>query len=101
MQRKDRPNGVIASVEKLTTPVYKACATLKLRIPQDVKVVCFSNLETASILNPSLTTITQPAFEMGKSAATALFNTLEKTHFNPINESLIIPSALTIRGSTS
>ena len=101
LQRKDRPNGVIASVEKLTTPVYKACATLKLRIPQDVKVVCFSNLETASILNPSLTTITQPAFEMGKSAATALFNTLEKTHFNPINESLIIPSALTIRGSTS
>jgi len=100
LQQQNRPNGIVASVEKLTMPVYMACASLKLRIPKDVKVVCFSNLETASILNPSLTTITQPAFEMGKAAATFLFKTLQKANFNITKESLVIPSVLEIRKST-
>ena len=100
LRHDNRPNGILASVEKLTTPVYQSCATLNLKIPQDVKFVCFSNLETASILNPSLTTITQPAFEMGKTAATFLFNTLEKTRTAATKECLVIPSLLMIRGST-
>jgi len=100
LQEKNKPTGIVASVEKLTTPVYNACMELKLRIPEDVKVICFSNLETASILDPPLTTITQPAFEMGKTAATLLFNALEKTNFNLINESLVIPSALEVRSSS-
>jgi LacI family transcriptional regulator len=100
LNQKNGPNGIVASVENLTTPVYQTCAALKLRIPQDVKVVCFSNLETASILAPSLTTITQPAFEMGRTAATLLFKALEKSSFNLVEESLVIPSALIARGST-
>ncbi len=101
LQQKDKPTGIIASVEKLTTPVYKACEALELKIPCDLKVVCFSNLETASILNPSLTTITQPAFEMGKTAATLLFKALEKTNIKLVGESLVLPSALVVRDSTS
>jgi LacI family transcriptional regulator len=100
LEKKNRANGIVASVEKLTTPVYQACAHLKLNIPRDVKVVCFSNLTTASILNPSLTTITQPAFEMGKASAMLLFKALEKTNFDLKAESSIIPSELIVRNST-
>lgn len=101
MQQDNRPDGIIASVEKLTTPVYKACADLHLKIPADVKVICFSNLETASILNPSLTTITQPAFDMGKTAASLLFNSLEKTNADLAKECVVIPSELVVRNSTA
>lgn len=101
LQSKNRPNGIVATVEKLTTPVYRACAELDIRIPDDLKFVCFSNLETASILNPSLSTITQPAFAMGKMAATLLFKALEKTGFNIAKESQVIPSNLIIRSSTN
>jgi LacI family transcriptional regulator len=100
LQQKNRPDGIVASVEKLTTPLYNACASLQLKIPKDVKVVCFSNLETASILNPSLTTITQPAFEMGKMAASLLFKALSKSNFNLKKESMVIPSSLFMRQST-
>jgi LacI family transcriptional regulator len=100
LKKKNKPNGIVASVEKLTTPVYQACLFLKLNIPEDVKLVCFSNLTTASILNPSLTTITQPAFEMGKESAIVLFKALEKRNFNLKNESKIIPSTLIVRSST-
>ena len=100
LQRKNKPNGIVASVEKLTTPVYKAAEALKLKIPRDVKVVCFSNLETASILNPSLTTITQPAFEMGRMAATLLCKALGKTNFDVTKERMVMPSALVVRKSS-
>lgn len=101
MSQKQKPDGIVATVEKLTTDIYLACDTLKLKIPKDVKVVCFSNLSSAAILNPSLTTITQPAFEMGKAAATALFKALAKTNFNFANESVVIPSTLIARNSTA
>jgi LacI family transcriptional regulator len=101
LQQEDRPDGIVASVEKLTTPVYMACQALALNVPQDIKLVCFSNLETAAILNPSLTTITQPAFEMGKAAATILFKALGNPSFSIVKEDIIIPSTLIVRGSTS
>jgi LacI family transcriptional regulator len=101
LQQKQRPDGIVASVEKLTTPVYMACKALALEVPRDIKLVCFSNLETAAILNPSLTTITQPAFEMGKAAATILFKALGNPNFSIVKEDIIIPSTLVVRGSTS
>lgn len=97
---KDRPDGILATVEKLTTKVYLACQELSLRIPEDIKIVSFSNLSAASILNPSLTTITQPAFEIGKSAATILFKSLDRKSFQLENIREVIPSELIIRGST-
>jgi LacI family transcriptional regulator len=100
MSSKDQPDGLIASVEKLTITVYHVCKELDLQIPQDVKVVSFSNLASALILNPSLTTITQPAFEMGKAAASLLFNALEKRNFILKQENVILPSVLNVRNST-
>ena len=99
LKRKDRPDGLIASVEKLTTPIYLACEDLKLPIPGKIKVVSFTNLPAAMILTPTLTTVTQPAFEMGKAAAVVLFKSLEKRNYNLKKEVKIIPSVLTIRKS--
>jgi LacI family transcriptional regulator len=100
MKRKERPDGIIASVEKFTTPLYLVCKELNLSIPGDVKIVSFSNLSTAVILNPSLTTITQPAFEIGKTAASVLFRALEKKTYNPRHEKIVLPSKLIVRTST-
>ncbi|MDB5246107.1 MAG: LacI family transcriptional regulator [Segetibacter sp.] len=100
LKQKNRADGIISSVEKLITPVYTICKQLKLQIPADLKVLCFSNLSTAHILNPSLTTITQPAFDMGKMAATVLFKAVEKRNYNWQDENLVIPSKLYIRDST-
>jgi LacI family transcriptional regulator len=99
LKKKDRPDGLIASVEKLTTPIYLACKDLQLSIPGKLKVVSFTNLPAAMILTPTLTTITQPAFEMGKAAAVVLFKSLEKKNNNLKKEITIIPSVLNIRNS--
>jgi LacI family transcriptional regulator len=100
---KARPytDGIVATVEKLTTSVYQACRNLGLRIPSDVKVVSFSNSRSASILNPSLTTITQPAFDSGKAAAVLLFKGLKSKKGVPLTEKLVLPSELIVRDSTA
>jgi LacI family transcriptional regulator len=100
LTERKRPDGIIASVEKLTTPVYLACKDLKLDIPKKIKVISFSNLDTALILDPPLTTISQPAFEMGQTAATILFKAIEKKNFQLKNEDIVIPSQLVEKEST-
>jgi len=101
MSRSEAPDGVLATVEKLVTSIYLACKDLKLSIPGRVKVIGFSNLPSAMLLNPSLTTITQPAFEMGKEAASLLFRELGgKVSLVKQKKPLVIPSVLVVRGST-
>lgn len=94
-----RPDGILASVEKLITPVYLLCKELNIRIPADLKIVSFSNLPTADILQPALSTIKQPAFEMGKTAATVLFKALEKPR-SDYKKEYMLPSTLHSRESS-
>lgn len=101
LSRKARPDGIFASIEHLALAAYDICDELNLKIPKDVKIICFSNLKTAGLLNPSMTTITQPAFEMGREGASILFKLIEKkgNHFHL--EKTVINSKLIKRNSTS
>jgi LacI family transcriptional regulator len=100
LTKKEIPDGIFASVEKLAILTYEVCEELKLKIPQDLKILCFSNLKTAGLLHPSLTTITQPAFEIGREAASILFKLVEKKGHNFLLEKTVINSKLIIRNST-
>ncbi|MDT0616801.1 substrate-binding domain-containing protein, partial [Streptomyces lancefieldiae] len=53
-----KPDGVFTSVERLAFATYYACYDLNINIPGNLKVISFSSLEIAPLLNPSLTTIT-------------------------------------------
>ena len=100
LKRKNRPDGIFASVEKLAISTYELCEELKLNIPRDIKIISFSNLQTAALLNPSLTTITQPAYEIGREAAAILFKLVEKRGYNFLLEKTVLKSTLIERGSS-
>ncbi|PZX54181.1 LacI family DNA-binding transcriptional regulator [Algoriphagus chordae] len=97
----NRPDGILASVEKLAFATYLAVKRTKLRIPSDLKLISFSNTSIAGILNPSLTTITQPAMSIGNECANLLIKKLTKPkQYELIDQVITIPSKLTIREST-
>jgi LacI family transcriptional regulator len=100
MKLKNRPDGIFASVEKLAISTYYACNEIKLKIPEQLKIISFSNLRTASLLSPSLSTVTQPAFEIGKESATLLFQMIEKKNFNNRIEHVVMKSDLIERNSS-
>lgn len=95
-----RPDGIFASVEKLAMDTYRACEKLKIKIPKQIKIISFSNMEISSLLNPSLSTITQPAYEIGKEAALRLFRYIEKKNMKNVHEKIILKSTLVPGKST-
>lgn len=93
-------DGVFAAIEKYAIVAYEQCHALNISIPEELKIIAFSNLHTAPLLNPSLTTITQPAFDIGREAAAVLFNILEKKRQQQPH-STILKSTLIKRASTA
>lgn len=93
------PDGVFASVESLAITTYYVCKDLGISIPEDLKIISFSNLTTAPLLCPSLTTITQPAFDIGKEATAILFQLLKKNNYRP-KKNVVLSSRLIERDST-
>ncbi|UOQ74137.1 LacI family DNA-binding transcriptional regulator [Hymenobacter cellulosilyticus] len=93
-------DGIFASVESQATNSYEACRNLGRSIPGDIKIIGFSNLEIASLLQPALTTITQPAYSIGKEAAKILFQAISKNRVISPAQSLVLKSELVVRAST-
>lgn len=96
-----KPDGVFASVERLAIATYYTCQDLGLAIPDDIKIIGFSSLEIAPLLNPSLTTVTQPAYEMGTKAAKLLFDSLKDPKMDHGSDTLVLASKIIQRESTS
>jgi LacI family transcriptional regulator len=71
-----RPQALFASVERLAMAAYRVCNDLKISIPNDIKIISYSNLSIADLLHPSLSTITQPAEALGREAAKLIFGVL-------------------------
>ncbi len=99
LSAKNRPDALFASVEKLAINTYEVCQELNIRIPQDLKLVAFSNLSACGLFNPPLTTIYQPAYEMGKEAAEILFKLIEKKVLLPQEKQVVLPSVIMVRDS--
>ena len=99
--RRPDIDGIFASVERLAISTYHVCKELGRRIPEDIKVIGFSNLEAAALLDPPLSTVTQPAYEIGKEAAKILLRAVEKKKAILPGQSIVLESTLFERGSTA
>ena len=95
-----KPDGIFSSVERLAFATYYVCNDLNISIPNDLKIISFSSLTIAPLLCPPLSTITQPAYEMGIKAATLLFDELEKKNPVPLKKEHVLKSKLFIRKSS-
>jgi LacI family transcriptional regulator len=95
-----KPDGIFSSVERLAFATYYVCNDLNVNIPADLKIISFSSLGIAPLLCPALSTITQPAYEMGIKAATLLFDELEKKGLVVHKKEHVLKSKLFIRKSS-
>ena len=99
--QRTRPDGVFSSVERLALATYHVCNDLKIDAPKDLKIISFSSLQIAPLLCPALSTITQPAYEMGIKAAKLLFEELENKEVDAAKKHIVLESKLFIRKSSS
>lgn len=96
-----KPDGIFSSVERLAFATYYVCNDLNIDIPRDLRIISFSSLNIAPLLCPALSTITQPAFDLGFKAATLLFEELENKGGKIQKKDHVLKSKLYIRKSSA
>ncbi|CAJ1314848.1 LacI family DNA-binding transcriptional regulator [Paenibacillus sp. PK4536] len=72
-------DGVIASNDIVATAVIQEAYRLGKKVPQDVQIIGFDDIPLSSLLSPALSTIRQPAYDMGRAAADLLIQLIEGT----------------------
>jgi LacI family transcriptional regulator len=71
------------------------------RVPEDVSVVGFDDIQSAAFQNPSLTTVRQPLREMGVIAAETLLRRINAAAKSPYPKTITIVPELIVRESTA
>jgi LacI family transcriptional regulator len=77
--------------------VVRAAHECGIKVPDDLAIVGFDDLDQTTMIFPELTTIRQPCVEMGASAVKMLIDQLEKD--NREQEHVILSTTLVIRES--
>lgn len=72
-----KPEAILISGDTLTAKTLHYFKKYKVRMPDDIAVIGFSNQDFAELLTPSLTTVYQPAFEIGGYAMELLLQLVE------------------------
>ena len=77
----DRPTAVVCVNDQIAFTVLRALAQRRVRVPRDISVVGYDDVEFAAMLTPALTSIRQPKYELGRAAAQLLIaETMDPDH---------------------
>ncbi|RPI05975.1 MAG: LacI family transcriptional regulator [Ignavibacteriae bacterium] len=98
IQQKTLPDAIFAINDPVAIGAFQRIREAGYRIPKDIAIMGFSNNKITNLMEPPLTTVDQPSFEMGRSAARILVQTIEEGLTEPCH--LVLNTKLIIRGST-
>lgn len=99
LQLATRPTAILAVDHQATTGVMRTLRRAGLRIPADVSIVGFDDPPDGELLEPPLTVIEQPTYEIGATAAQLLLRRLAEPSL-PVRE-VVLTGRLIVRSSTA
>nr|WP_154959043.1 LacI family DNA-binding transcriptional regulator [Paenibacillus xylanexedens] len=91
-------DGVIASNDIAAMAVLHEAYRIGRNVPNDVQVIGFDDIPMSGLLSPALSTIRQPAYEMGREAAGLLIQLVEQNKME--NKNIQLPVSFIERGTT-
>jgi LacI family transcriptional regulator len=95
---RPRPSAVVCFNDKVAAGVLEAAAVRGLRVPADLSVAGFDDLDISRATTPRLTTVRQPLQEMGRTAVTMLVRQLDGHAHEAL--SMELETRLIVRDST-
>ncbi|MBN2806047.1 MAG: LacI family DNA-binding transcriptional regulator [Prolixibacteraceae bacterium] len=95
---KNKPDAIFGINDTIAFSAMKEIKRYGYKIPEDIALVGFTDEFHATVVEPSLTSVTHPTFLMGKEAARLFFHSLEKGP--AYSEKVILPTDLIIRSSS-
>jgi LacI family transcriptional regulator len=92
-------SAVFAATDELAFGALRVLSDEGIRVPADVSIVGFDDIEIADYMIPRLTSIRQPLLEMGEQAAFSLHKQINGKYLN--GSDIIASHKLVIRESTA
>ena len=98
---KDKPDAIFSAGDRLTVSCLAALKAIGIKIPDDIALVGFSNSPLVELMNPSLTSVKQPAFEMGQTATELLIKLIESKRAVTEFETVVLQTEVIVRDSSA
>lgn len=99
LNRVNRPDGIFAVNDLTAASAMKIVINMGLKVPRDISVVGFTSGLISEVTNPTLTSVEQHGYQIGKEAVRLLIERLENKNDLP-SQTKIIKTELVIKGST-
>ena len=93
------PTALIGFNDKVAVGALAAAAQRGLRVPEDLSVVGFDDIDLAQATRPLLTTVRQPLQEMGRLAVSLLIRLMERQRLDALH--IELATELVVRDSTA
>lgn len=100
LKMKQGPDAIITASDRITIGAMAILKKKKIAIPEQMALVGYSNFHSPEIFSPELTTLSQPAFEMGRAAAELLIKLIESKRQPAKFEKKVLPTVLVVRESS-
>ncbi|HKG07886.1 MAG TPA: LacI family DNA-binding transcriptional regulator [Pedobacter sp.] len=96
-----RPDAIFTAGDQISTRCLALLNKLGYQIPKDIALIGFTNTDLADALNPALSTVHQPALEMGRLAAKKLISLIERKNDEPVEyETIMLETSVLVRNSS-
>ena len=99
LKRPELPTAVFVGNDMMAIGFLRSSIEMKFRIPEDISIVGFDNLELGMYMHPTITSFAQPKEEIGEKAIQLLLARIENPKAPP--QRILIPPKLIIRESTA
>jgi DNA-binding LacI/PurR family transcriptional regulator len=86
LKRKSRPDGFLAVNDLTAATTMQIIMNMGFKIPEDIAVVGFTNDLFSDITNPTLTSVDQHGYQIGKEAVRLLIDRIEKKNDLPYQD---------------
>jgi LacI family transcriptional regulator len=94
----DRPTAVFCANDLMAIGAMDAAREIGLSIPEDVALVGYDDIEAATLVSPSLTTVVNPAYEAGQTAGRLLLDRMS-AGYEGGRRDVVLNAQLVERGS--
>jgi LacI family transcriptional regulator len=99
LQGPNPPTAMFTSNTLATRYVLTALFTLGVKMPNDLAFACFDDFDLAEFTSPPLTVVRQPAQEMGRVAASLLFDRIARGEVPKTGNRIVLPVEIVLRRS--
>jgi len=96
---RERPTALLCANDLMAIGAIEHCRAARLRVPEDISIVGFDDIPVAALLTPRLTTVSQPAFDMGYRATVMLLDLIRGDAGRHTDE--LLPVTVQVRDSVA